>query len=206
MTKTTDADPLLVALLHALDHARASAPRSRAVAEGTTLVRAGQVPTSLYYVRSGEVRLLRHTPAGRVAVMQRVHHGPVAEASLESRRYHCDMVCSRPTELLQLPIDAVRVAIDTEPAVQRLWMQHLTREVIRLRATVERLCLDTAAERIAHAITLDGRDYCLTLRGTRRQWADELAMSHEALYRALRRMKEDGKLMEPKPGVFQLLH
>ncbi|WP_395707391.1 cyclic nucleotide-binding domain-containing protein [Casimicrobium huifangae] len=47
-----------------------------------TLARTGQTPAWLYYVLSGEVRLIRHTPDGRVAVMQRVQRGPVAEASI----------------------------------------------------------------------------------------------------------------------------
>lgn len=199
-----DTDPLLNALQAALARAQVSAPQRLQVATGTTLARAGQAPAWLYYVLSGEVRLIRYTPDGRVAVMQRVQRGPVAEASLESRRYHCDLVCATATCALLLPIDAVREAIDAEPELRQLWMQRLTRELIRLRATVERLSLDTAVDRIAHAITLDGRDFSLTLRGTRRQWAEELGLSHEALYRALRRMKDEGRLAEPQPGRFQL--
>ncbi|WP_395707389.1 hypothetical protein [Casimicrobium huifangae] len=58
-------------------------------------------------------------------------------------------------------------------------MQRLTREVIRLRATVERLSLDTAVDLASLTPSpLDGRDFCLTLRGTRRRWAEELALSH----------------------------
>ncbi len=198
-------DPLLEALQAALARAQVPPLRLLQAAAGKTLARTGQAPTWLYYVLSGEVRLIRHGPAGRVAVMQRVQRGPVAEASLESRRYHCDVVCTTSTRALQLPINAVREAIDAEPELRQLWMQRLTREVIRLRATVERLSLDTAVDRIAHAITLDGRDFCLILRGTRRQWAEELALSHEALYRALRRMKDEGRLVEPQPGRFQLM-
>lgn len=196
-------DPLLDALQSALKRTPTSRPLDAEA--GQTLARTGQTPAWLYYVQSGEVRLIRHTPDGRVAVMQRVQRGPVAEASIESRRYHCDIVCARATRVLRLPIDAVRTAIESEPELRRLWMKRLTREVIRLRATVERLSVDTAAERIAHAITLDGSDFCLTLRGTRRQWAEELALSHEALYRALRRMKDEGRIQEPQPGVFRLL-
>lgn len=169
------------------------------------MARAGYTPVWLYYVLSGEVRLIRHTPDGRVAVTQRVQRGPVAEASLDSRRYHCDIECARATRLLRLPIDAVRLAIDAEPDLRRLWTQRLTREVIRLRATVERLSLDTAADRIAHAITLDGSNFRLTLSGTRKQWAEELGLSHEALYRALRRLKDEGRLAEPVPGTLHLL-
>jgi CRP-like cAMP-binding protein len=202
---TEEADPLLNALQAALARAQVPAPQRLQVAAGKTFARAGQAPAWLYYVLSGEVRLIRHTPDGRVAVMQRVQRGPVAEASLESRRYHCDVVSATATCALRLPIDTVREAIDAEPELRRLWMQRLTREVIRLRATVERLSLDTAVDRIAHAITLDGRDFCLTLRGTRRQWAEELGLSHEALYRALRRMKDAGRLAEPQPGRFQLM-
>lgn len=197
-------DPLQTALTAALASV-GQVPQTMNVEAGKALARAGQTPASLYFVLSGEVRLIRHTPDGRVAVMQRVQRGPVAEASLDSRRYHCDVVCSRASRVLRLPLDAVRSVIETEPELRRLWTQRLTREVIRLRATVERLNLDTAAERIAHAITLDGSHFRLTMSSTRRQWAEELGLSHEALYRALRRMKNDGRLAEPEPGTFQLL-
>ncbi|MGA7986571.1 MAG: cyclic nucleotide-binding domain-containing protein, partial [Burkholderiales bacterium] len=62
------------------------------VEAGTVLFRLGERPALLYYVLEGEIALLRHSARGQAIVLQRARHGFLAEASLESRRYHCDGV------------------------------------------------------------------------------------------------------------------
>ena len=74
------------------------------------------------------------------------------------------------------------------------WLQRLTREVRTLRAQSERLRLNSAAERILHYIEAEGSDGAVTLHQTRRAWAGELGLSHEVLYRTLRRLREEGVL------------
>jgi len=84
-------------------------------------------------------------------------------------------------------------------------MRRLAAEVRKLRAQCERLSLHGAAERIAHYIEAEGRDGRLTLRQTRKSWAAELGITHEALYRALASLERAGQLSaREEGGVFVL--
>ncbi|MBI4194279.1 MAG: winged helix-turn-helix domain-containing protein [Betaproteobacteria bacterium] len=52
----------------------------------------------------------------------------------------------------------------------------------------------SAGERIVHYIESEGADGTVTLTDSRKAWAAELGMTHEALYRALRRLQASGIL------------
>ena len=64
----------------------------------------------------------------------------------------------------------------------------------KLRAQCERLSLHNAADRIVHYIESEGTDGVATLNQSRKAWAAELGLTHEALYRVLRRPQADGTL------------
>ena len=74
-------------------------------------------------------------------------------------------------------------------------MALLAREVLKLRARCERLSLHSAAERILHAIESEGTAGTLTLMQSRKAWAADLGLTHEALYRSLARLKATGTLV-----------
>ena len=162
---------------------------------GATLFRQGGRPKAMYFVLDGEVRLLRRTRGGAEVVLQRSRGGFFAEASLDSKAYHCDAVAAAACRLLAFPMDAYREALDRDAAFRNAWMALLAREVRRLRARCERLSLHGAADRIRHAIESEGTSGTLILVQSRKAWAAELGLSHEALYRALARLQAEGGLV-----------
>jgi CRP/FNR family transcriptional regulator, dissimilatory nitrate respiration regulator len=182
------ANPVLAALPEGLR----GAARRRGFAGGETLARRGSRPGAMLYVLDGEVRLTRHTAAGAEVILQRSRNGFIAEGSMEARSYHCDVVASEQGSLLGFPIPAFRQALDADPVFRRAWIARLSGEVRRLRAQNERLHLNTAAERVLHYIESEGKDGVIDLPVTRKAWAVELGLSHEALYRTLRRMETEG--------------
>lgn len=168
--------------------------RVREFAAGDLLYRQGSRPRAMLCVLAGELRLLRYTPAGGMAILQRSRGGFIAEASLDAASYHCDIVAAEAGRLLAIPLPAFRRALEEDAAFCRRWIRHLAGEVRRLRAQNERLHLNSAAERILHAIESAGRDGVLRLEGSRKAWAAELGLRHEALYRTLKRMVDEGVL------------
>ncbi|MFA6064163.1 MAG: Crp/Fnr family transcriptional regulator [Gallionella sp.] len=181
-------NPLLASLPEDLKVAAKQQP----FAEGQTLFLRGTRPKVMLYVLDGELRLIRHTTGGGQVILQRSRKGFVAEASMESKTYHCDVVASEAGRLLTFPIPMFRRALDDQPAFRRVWMSGLAVEVRRLRAQNERLHLNKAADRVRHYIESEGRDGILTLLHSRKAWAVELGLSHEALYRTLAKMEADG--------------
>lgn len=170
------------------------AARLKACFAGETVFRQGERPKAMLYVLDGEVRLLRRSREGAEVVLQRSRGGFFAEASLESKAYHCDAIAVAAGRLLCFPVKAFREALEGDAAFRNAWMAQLAREVRKLRARCERLSLHSAAERILHAIESEGTAGTLTLAQSRKAWAAELGLTHEALYRALARLQAEGML------------
>jgi len=170
------------------------------VAAGETLFRLGERPRRMLWVITSEVRLVRRSRNGAEIVLQRANSGFVAEASLDSPRYHCDAVAATEGRSLGLPIEPFREALRSDEVFRTFWMQRLAREVRALRAQSERLSLRSAADRVVHYIESEGRDGRLELRRTRKAWAAELGLTHEALYRALAGLRRAGRISSAEAG------
>jgi CRP-like cAMP-binding protein len=177
-----------------------SAAREIRARAGETLFRLGSRPRLMLFVIQGEVRLVRRTSGGADVVLQRARSGFVAEASLESARYHCDVEAVTESRLLGVPRDLFREALDHDAAFREFWMRRLAAEVRKLRAQCERLSLRGAADRITHYIEAEGRDGRLELSQTRKAWAAELGLTHEALYRALAGLQRTGRVTASDRG------
>ncbi|MBL0123782.1 MAG: Crp/Fnr family transcriptional regulator [Betaproteobacteria bacterium] len=183
------------ALLPRVPAALRRVARTRHFARGEILYRRGDRAADILCVLAGELRLTRASRTGTEVILQRVRDGFIAEASLESKAYHCDIVAADEGELLAFPIAAFRHALQHDATFHAAWSAQLAREVRRLRAQCERLSLNSAAERICHFIEADGDNGEVTIGQSRKSWAAELGISHEALYRALRRMQDEGALI-----------
>ncbi len=171
------------------------------VEAGTVLFRLGERPEVLYYVLEGEIALLRHTARGQAIVLQRARHGFLAEASVESRRYHCDGIARAPTCVCTLPLGALRRALAEDATFTAAWARRLAGEIRRLRARAERLQLNGAEARIVHYLESEGVDGAVELDQPIKSWALELGITHEALYRALARMARAGRLARAGPRL-----
>lgn len=164
------------------------------LAAGATLFRIGDPVEHAFLVLAGEARLIRRDRRGGEVILQRSCGGFIGEASLDSRAYHCDAISTKSTTLLLFPAGAFRNALEEHTQFRKAWQTLLAREVRKLRAQCERLSLHSAASRIAHYIESEGVDGVVTMTQSRKALAAELGLTHEALYRALRRMQDDGML------------
>lgn len=176
-----------------------------ALAAGEPVFRRGARPGRMLWVLEGEIRLVRRSRNGAEIVLQRAHSGFVAEASLESPRYHCDALAASDSRLLAFPIEPFKRALGHDETFRAFWMARLVREVRSLRSQCERLALRGAADRIEHYIESEGRNGRLELARTRKAWAAELGLTHEALYRALAGLRRSGKVSVVERGAALVL-
>jgi CRP-like cAMP-binding protein len=167
----------------------------RTVQAGDMVFRQGGVAHSVFLVRAGGVRLVRHGRAGEQVVLHEARTGDFfAEASLDSSRYHCDAVAVAPGELLCIPSDTVRRLLETDAPFARQWASLLARQLRATRARLERLSLRSASERIEHLLVSEGRGprFEVALDGTLKDLARRVGLTHESLYRTLARMEAEG--------------
>lgn len=180
-------------LAHIPDSLRQRA-ESLDLATRENLFRIGDSVRAVFTVTHGEVRLIRRDRNGTEVVLQRSRGGFFAEASLHSKTYHCDALAAEKSTLIRFPVQAFRLALNENAGFSDAWMTHLAREVRKLRAQCERLSLNSAADRVLHYLEAEGSDGSLCLSQSRKSWAAELGLSHEVLYRTLKRLHYDGKI------------
>lgn len=176
------------------------AARMRQISRSDRVFSQGDTPRSMFVVISGEVHLVRRSPSGAEIILQKARHGVVAEASFDQSSYHCDAIAALTSELLEIPMRSFAEAL-SDDAFRSRWIGHLSRELRRVRVQVERLGLKTAEERIVHFIETEGAKGAVRLTGTRKAWAAELGLTHEALYRALSRMQRARLLVIDGPAI-----
>jgi CRP-like cAMP-binding protein len=160
----------------------------------------GDRPHAMFFVLSGEIRLVRRSRSGGEIILQRTRHGFLAEASLDQPTYHCDAMAAQTSRLLAIPRKAFGDALSVEDFRQR-WITHLARELRKVRVHTERLSLKTARERIVHFIETEGDQGSIDLKCSKKDWAAELGLTHEALYRALAQMEKRGELTVEQPRL-----
>lgn len=166
----------------------------REIKAGEIVFRLGARPRNIFNVVAGEVQLRRRARNGQEIILQRSREGFIAEASLDVPAYHCDAVAAVAGALWCFPIQAFKATLADDITFHQAWSTHLARELKKLRAQCERLNLNGAAERIIHYLEAEGVGVSLTLNQPRSAWATELGLTHEALYRTLRRLQADGTL------------
>ena len=166
-----------------------------------TLFLTGARPQWMYFVCEGEVVLERHSQNGEVANLQRCQRGFVGEASLTSDAYHCDARTTVPSEIVRIPIRALRQVLKQDYGFAERWIQMLSSEVRRLRLQNERLSLPKVQSRILHLIETEGRNGRYAIGCSLKQLAGQLAVTHEALYRALAQLEKDGKISRSESEI-----
>lgn len=174
-----------------------------ALRKGERLFLQRQRPRHMYFVLTGEIVLERIGARGNAVVLQRVRHGFVAEASLHSASYHCDGLVTADGEAVALPLESLKGELERDPAFALRWIGMLNAEVRRLRAQCERLSLKGVGERLLHLIETEGVDGRLAIPTGLKSLATELAVTHEALYRAVATLEAE-KVVLREPGAISL--
>lgn len=172
-----------------------------AYGKGERLFETGNKPAYMFFIASGEVVLERLGRHGESVILQRTRHGFVGEASLQSARYHCDGKVTAPSEITQVPIREIRVAIATEPAFATRWISMLNLEVKRLRGQCERLSLHKVQDRLLHLLETEGEGGRYPLGSGLKSLAGELGVTHEALYRCVADMEKRNLLRRDKGNL-----
>jgi CRP/FNR family transcriptional regulator, dissimilatory nitrate respiration regulator len=182
---------------------------------GQMLFRRGDAARSVFFLYSGEVRMLRSGRAGEDILLHRARPGEYfAEAAVDCSHYLCDAIVSQASTLAVIPKGELAELIRNDGGFARQWNSLLAHELRTARERIERLALSSVAERVRHFIISNGRDSAgVALSGSLKDLARDLGVTHEALYRTLASMQKSGeidrqdnilKLASPQRGKLSL--
>jgi len=136
------------------------------------------------------------TPAGTQVSMHTVRPGELfAEASIFSARYHCDAIATRTSDVLVYPMAEVARRLKEERSDLWAFAAELAHRVQDLRTGLEMRQIRSATERVLQSLRLRcGASGTWKLDGTLKLFAEDIGLTHEALYRALARLERDGRI------------
>lgn len=175
--------------------------------KGAAIFRQGDPVWAMFVVLRGQVRLCRFGRDGEEIVLRCARRGDLfGEVALDSASYQGNAIVFEPTHLQAYPVQLFRDLLDHDAVFARQWRMLLSWQLRRARARIERLGLKRACERVRHYLLTEGSGSAgeLELAGPLKEFARELGLAHETLYRTLREMESrneierDGKLLRLK--------
>ena len=171
--------------------------------KGDYLFHQAKKPEFMFFVVSGEAVLTRASSHGEPIILQRCKNGFVSEASLLTDVYHCDAIATQSGQAITLPIHSLIDALkDSKFSLK--WVQLLSKEIMRLRTQSERLGLKDIRSKLIHLIETEGKQGILMLQSDYKSMASEIGVTHEALYRTMATLENEG-LLKKHPHSLELL-
>ncbi len=173
------------------------AMRSLLLEPGQTLFQAGDAACGVFVLKSGRVRLLRRCMEGREVTLHIPQPGEsFAEASVYAQNYHCDCIADIASEVILVPRQILLRELEREPVFATIFARHLAGQVRDLRAALELRNIRAADQRILNALNLKlaPGENCVFIEPSLKAFAAEIGLTHEALYRSLKKLESSGKL------------
>jgi len=175
----------------------------RRFAAGEALFRKGDHAFGIFRLVAGRIRLAPVTPDGAEVPVPMARPGELfAEASLFSARYHCDALALTDSEVLLYP--KAEVVQQLKKNEEEMWKfaGEMAHRLQGLRTQLELRQIRSAPQRVLQSLHLrcdaTGR---WAPEGTLKQFAEEIGLTHEALYRALATLKKEGRIRRDKDQI-----
>ena len=168
------------------------------VRQGETLFRYGDPTCGLFASLNTEVHLVRVGQDGQSIMIHRATPGTCfAEASLFSQTYHCDAIAQGDGTVYRIDKAAVLRALE-DPEFATAYCNTLALQVQQMRHLREILAIRSAEERVFAGLVAGLHV------GQVIDFAATISLTHEATYRALRKLVKQGRVENPERGIYQL--
>lgn len=152
--------------------------------------------THLFYVQTGELKAIRYLPDGGEVTMLRARSSEfLGESTLAIERYVCKAVAMNAVQVVAMPMQAVKDALATDPAFALQFLLEVAKTSRKQCSRYERLRLKNAADRVLHYLLCEsGGSGTLEYPTHWYEWAHELGLQKETLYRTLAALEKAGKI------------
>lgn len=176
-----------------------SALSERRYDKGDNVFQQGGRCRGLWFVRQGRIDLQRVTDAGHPVLIHRALEGEVfGEASLFSASYHCAATAASQSILVEANRSWILDTLNGQPDFALRLCAMLAGQVQSSRRLVEVLSVRKAEERVflaaAHGMLADDI----------KAFSTRIGLTHEAVYRALATLTEQGRMIKSARGQYAL--
>ncbi len=175
------------------------------LAKDDRLFLTGDKVEGIYFVLSGELKAVRPMLKERDVVMARARSGDYfAVSALTIDRFTCNAFCINPAEILFLPKIAIFEALKIECFALGFSLALATNAGHQCNR-YERLRLNRSRDRLLHFLTCESdQSGQINWKLPLTEWASELAIEPETLYRAISELETEGEIRRNRCN-FQLL-
>lgn len=175
----------------------------RVLAAGEILLQQGDDAQHLYWVTTGQMRLVSFVNQ-RMVTHYFVEAGELlGESALHIPTYGCTAIAEMPTEVVAIPVDDFAVALQQNPALAERYLANLTRRFYTVKSLLELRSINSARDRLLHYLMQrrSSETNTVILDKPLRAIASELALTPEALSRLLSRLRAEGVITRQRRRI-----
>lgn len=170
---------------------------------GERIFRIGEPVRHIHELLSGQIKMIRNLADGAEPIIHVINPGEiVAEASLFSERYHCDAIAATDSTIITFPRSDVIDKLNHSPAFALHYINMLSKQVQKLRLVTELRSIRSASDRILNYLHIEAdADGSVILNTSLKDLANRLGMTHETLYRELRKLEDSGQIVRQNNSI-----
>ncbi|MEL6380994.1 MAG: Crp/Fnr family transcriptional regulator [Cyanobacteria bacterium J06626_18] len=170
---------------------------------GQILFQQGEAAKHLYWVASGQLRLVSFVKQ-RMITHYFVEAGDLfAESSLHFDTYGCTVIATTPSEVIAMPKEEFATALQRSPALSERYLASLTHRFHSVKKLLELRSITSARDRLLHYLMQHRSpgQATVTLEKPLNAIASELALTPEGLSRLLARLQSEGIITRKKRSI-----
>lgn len=173
------------------------------LANGQILSQQGEQAQSLFFVASGQLRLVSFVKQQMITHYFVEAGDWFGESALHFDTYGCTAIAERPSEVIAVPATAFAEALQQSPELSEHYLASLTQRFHSVKTLLELRSIHSARDRLLHYL-MQRRppgNTSVTLNKPLKAIASEMALTPEGLSRLLARLQADGIISRKKRSI-----
>ena len=184
--------------------------RHRKLTREEVLFSIGAPVECIYRVARGSVRTIVYPDDGKPLVLYRAEEGETfAEDHLFCDMYRYEAIACENTLVESLARSRLIQELQNHPPQLISLVECLCRRFQHVQENFHRIAIADSKRRVLDllcslAVSRNGHLDCVAMKGRIKSYADDLNLSHEATYRALRKLEADGSILRLDDGSIRV--